>query len=69
MSTELVASMGQTADLKGPFTSLETPKGLAIDREGKCPLKRSVLPEAGHWATAARPGGYRHITLEEADAT
>ena len=27
------------------------------------------LPPSPHWSTAARPGGFDHITLEEADAT
>ena len=70
----LVQEMGRWADQRAPYTGMADEKmtgmvgGVRVDDEGKCPLRRLSLPVGGHWFTAARPGGMRHIALEEAVA-
>jgi hypothetical protein len=41
---------------------------VALDDAGSCPLLRVDLPRAERWSEAPRPGGFRHITIEEACA-
>ena len=63
-----VRSIAQLADCKAPHTSLHKEFGLDLDHEYKCPIARVELPLLSHWSEAPRPGGYEHITLEEAGA-
>jgi len=63
----LVQDVCRYADQKAAYVSLALPFGIEVDDEEKCPLYRLELPKARHWTTIARPGGWQHITLEEAD--
>ena len=42
--------------------------GIRFDEQGRCPLRRVKLPRSKHWSQVGRPGGFRHITMEEAEA-
>lgn len=54
---------------KGVHTSLHLPLGVALDEAGRCALQQISIDPAMHvWKEIARPGGYRHIGLEEAAA-
>ena len=65
---DTVHTICRLADGPGVRTSLREPSGMVLTQEGRCPLARVRLPASPHWHTVSRPGGYRHITLEEADA-
>ena len=66
--TEVVAEVARWADSKSARTYLFPGPGIEENAHGRCPLFRVRLPEASWWTEAARKGGRRHITLEEADA-
>lgn len=67
MPKTMVAEAGRLCTHKGVHTNLQTEHGLATT--GQCPMHQVRLPiEQFKWSTAARRGGYKHITLEEAIA-
>ena len=67
MPTTMVAEASRLCTHKGLHTNLHTEHGLASS--GLCPMQQVKLPvEQFQWSTAARRGGYKHITLEEAIA-
>ena len=68
LSLDVVREMARLSDCKYPHTCLHKEHGVELDSEGKCPMKRLVLPKHLHWYTVPRMGGYKHITLEEAEA-
>ena len=55
--------------MKVPYTNITLAHGVAVDSAGKCPLHKVKFPRKKKWFTAARKGGFKHITYEEADAT
>ena len=64
-----VQKIAQACSHRGAYTSLELPEGLKLDGLQRCPLARvDIGGAARRWFTAARRGGYSHITLEEANA-
>ena len=63
-----VAGVARRCDQRAPETSLTLEYGIAVDQMSRCALHRVHLPQRAWWASAARPGGYNHITLEEAAA-
>ena len=67
-SEALVSGIARRVDQRAPETNLESEFGISVDHQSRCPLHRIHLPSRRTWAVAARPGGYRHITLEEAEA-
>jgi len=67
-NAEVVAEVARWADAKVARTYLLPGSGIEEDVNGRCPLFRVRLPDAKWWTEAARKGGRRHITLEEADA-
>jgi hypothetical protein len=66
--TDTVAQMARWCDQHSPATHLQGAFGIDVDSSGACPLRRIRLPAADHWSTAPRPGGFKHITLEEFEA-
>ena len=67
MPTTMVAEASRLCTHKGLHTNLHTEHGLASS--GLRPMQQVKLPvEQFQWSTAARRGGYKHITLEEAIA-
>ena len=65
----VVAEICQLTAGKGVYTSLSLEHGLALEEDGRCPLHQVDFPEVQYaWKEIPRPGGYRHITLEEASA-
>jgi len=65
---DLCSRMAALADTKAPYVSLRSETGVELDAKGRCPLRRLRLPRVRRWTPVGRPGGYRHITLEEAAA-
>lgn len=66
MAATKVAEIAQVADTRGCYTSLNLEHGVALLESGKCPLHVVDIDEHNYqWHTAARPGGWQHITLEE----
>ena len=71
-SEGLIEELCRFADARRVYTSLQEGAGehnIRLDADGKCPLHRVHLPRASHWSKAGRPGGFRHIVIEEAAAT
>ena len=67
--TPLVAEASRLCTNKGAYTNISTEFGIEMNAEGVCPLQQVRLPyDSYSWKTVAKPGGYRHITLEEAAA-
>ena len=65
---ETISDMARWIDQASPATNLQGDFGIDVNDAGMCPLRRLRIPYVGHWSCAPRPGGYKHITLEEADA-
>ena len=65
---ESVRHIARWADHRAPYTMLGDGFGIDVDLEGRCALARVALPPVPHWFKVGRPGGYEHITLEEAHA-
>ncbi|CAE8581762.1 unnamed protein product, partial [Polarella glacialis] len=69
MRAPMVAEACRLCEGKGVYTSLNSEFGLALDEAGRCPLQQLQLDHTKFtWSTAARPGGYKHITREEGAA-
>ena len=69
MSETLVAEAARLCSHKGVYTNLESDFGIALNDKGECPMQQVSMPLHQYkWSTAARKGGYKHITLEEAIA-
>ena len=69
MDGDRVAEAARLCSHKGVYTTLTSPSGVTLDSAGRCPMQQAKLPIYAYtWHTAARPGGYKHITLEEAIA-
>ena len=69
LPVDMISEAGRLSATKGVHTNVHMQHGLAVDGQGVCPLYQLQLPVHCYaWKTAARPGGYRHITLEEAAA-
>lgn len=67
--TSLVAEASRLCTNKGAYTNISTEFGIEMNADGVCPLQQVRLPyDSYSWKTVAKPGGYRHITLEEAAA-
>ena len=76
-----MAEIARTSEVGGIYTTLGPPSslsgdtapardfyGIRLDEQGRCPLRRVKLPRSKHWSQVGRPGGFRHITMEEAEA-
>ena len=69
MESELVSEVARLSSHKGVYTNLRTEFGVSLDEQGQCPMQQVKLPISSYqWKTAAREGGYKHITVEEAVA-
>ena len=67
--TGVVAEVSRLSSHKGVYTNLQSEHGVALNEKGECPLQQVKFPVDSHkWKTAARKGGYKHITIEEAVA-
>ena len=65
----LIGEMARLCAGKGVYTSLDLEYGLSLDEAGCCALQQMDFDEKAHeWKEIPRPGGYRHITLEEGSA-
>ena len=54
---------------KGCYINLNLEYGVALDEAGRCALQQIDLHDYNYvWSSASRPGGLRHITLEEGSA-
>ena len=60
------AEMGKYSEAKTAHPFLRD-VGVNLDAEKRCPLYRVTIPEGVHWHEIGRSGGYKHITLEEAE--
>lgn len=69
MSEDLVAEASRLCCHKGVYTNLQSEYGISLDQKGECPMQQVSMPLHNYkWSTAARKGGYKHITVEEAIA-
>ncbi|CAL1171994.1 unnamed protein product [Cladocopium goreaui] len=69
MSEPMVAEAARLCSHKGVYTNLESEFGIILNDKGECPMQQVSLPLHQYkWSTAARQGGYKHITIEEAIA-
>ena len=69
MESGLVSEVARLSSHKGVYTNLRTEFGVSLDEQGQCPMQQVKLPISSYqWKTAAREGGYKHITVEEAVA-
>ena len=60
-----VALASSICEGRGAYTNLSLEHGLMAP-DGRCPLSQIVFDEGSYvWSSASRPGGYRHITLED----
>lgn len=65
----LVSEISRLCTNKGIYTNIRTEHGVELNEEGVCPLQQVRIPvDEYSWKTIGRPGGYKHITLEEAAA-
>jgi len=69
LPVDLVAEAARLCTNKGVYTNISTEYGVELNSDGICPLQQVRLPfDKYKWQIVAKPGGYRHITFEEAAA-